>query len=535
MLPRRTWRLYSRRGLTAAQVSDSRPIKWADSALKSVPFSGGRAADDEAQQAFNRAVSMTFGENAAKITPQIMAQAKTRIGGVFNDVAARTSIPLDNELQTDLQDIIDRARLSMGADSVPVVERNAENILNTAAANGGNIGGRAYQDLTQHAGPLDTLMSGNDGGLRNAGGQLRNALDAALARHAAPEDLAALQQARAQWRNMITVAPLTRRADVVGGASPATGDIIPSQLQGVVNQKFGNAAYALPGEVPLNDLAKIGQRFFKESPSSGTSERNFFYRLLEHVASGAAGGAGLGLAEGGGISLMTALHGVAGAAAVPIAARIARAPLQSQWLADKMLQPQQSPLAAAGRAAVPRAAGAAAVQLQGQQDPSLAPPGPSINPATGLPQFNLSDAQREAQQHRRTLTQDIAKRVLSGDLCEHEALVQWVQQNKRDLRQTFGGQGLQNIVRAAALERHARFEKSPSTLFAALTKAPPPAAVKQALARAGAHDTTGILALAMASQPLTTALATRISSGKLTKAGENRIIRALQEGTGAPH
>ena len=80
---------------------------------------------------------------------------------------------------------------------------------------------------------------------------------------------------------MKTIEPLTLRADVVGGATPSTGNINPAGLRAVVNRSFGNAAYAEPGQVPLNDLANIGQRFLKETPSSQTSERSNIFRWLE--------------------------------------------------------------------------------------------------------------------------------------------------------------------------------------------------------------------------------------------------------------
>lgn len=40
----------------------------------------------------------TFGEEADAITPEVYAAAKKRIGGQFNDISARNSLPVDDSL-----------------------------------------------------------------------------------------------------------------------------------------------------------------------------------------------------------------------------------------------------------------------------------------------------------------------------------------------------------------------------------------------------------------------------------------------------
>lgn len=276
--------------IVGAQISESPAVRFLYSQLKKVPFSG--AGNDAAPQqgAFNRAVAQSFGETADKITPDVLLAARGRIGQQFNDVASRTSIPASPQLLTDLQGVVDRAALTTSADSVVPVEKQAMNIINTAAANRGDIGGRAYIDLTAKGGPLDTMMQSSDSGIRRAGIELRNVLDDHLQQAVSPDDLAALKTARTQWKAMKTVEPLTVRADAIGtGATPSTGDISPAALRSVVNQSYNNVAMARPGEIPLNDLARVGQRFLKEPADSGTATREMFTHGLG--ALGALGGA----------------------------------------------------------------------------------------------------------------------------------------------------------------------------------------------------------------------------------------------------
>ncbi|MDE2100793.1 MAG: hypothetical protein KGL39_26340 [Patescibacteria group bacterium] len=266
--------------LNVAQVSRSPAAKYAYSLTSKMPFSGAEPFAEAQRGDWTRAVSNTFGENSDKITPDVLANARQRIGGVFNGVAQRTIIPtsgppgsMGDQFLPDLQNVVTRARVATSADTADAANRAAMNILDTAANNGGNIGGNAYIDLTAKGGPLDDLLESGDSGRRQVGGWLRSVIDNHFQAAASPQDAAALQQARAQWKAMRTVQPLTTRADTPGGATPSTGDISPAALRGAVNQSYDNAAFAPLGQLPLNDLAKIGQRFLKEPGSSGTGER----------------------------------------------------------------------------------------------------------------------------------------------------------------------------------------------------------------------------------------------------------------------
>lgn len=302
------------------------------------PFSGSDAFAGAQQTALNRAVAGTFGETADRITPEVLSDARNRIGGMFNGVAARTSIPMGNDFLTDLQGVVNNARLTMSADSVAPVERQAMNMIDTAGNNGGNIGGRAYIDLTAKGGPLDTMIQSTDSGLRSAGMSLRNVIDNHLQANASPGDVAELQQARSQWKAMKTVEPLTLRADNVGGATPSTGDISAAALRGAVNKSYTNAAVAPLGRIPLNDLAKIGQRFLKEPKSSGTAERNMAGDLMTGAGALAA------TAFGGEHALgMSPLHSVAAMGSSMALNRLAQSVLRNQAIARQQIAGSLNP------------------------------------------------------------------------------------------------------------------------------------------------------------------------------------------------
>jgi hypothetical protein len=220
-------------------------IKSADSALQSVPLSGLQGAAEVQQTALNRAVAQTFGEDADKITPSVLNAACRRIGGVMQDVENRNNIQFDPQLGQDLSGILQNARNSLTEQEFGVVGRPINNLLSTVQ--GGEISGQSYGNLIHKGSPLDAMTNNANSNIANYGGQIREALRDSLQRSLSLDDMSAYQGARAQWKNTKTIEPLTQRADVVGGATPSTGDINPAGLRAVVNRSFGNAAYAEPG------------------------------------------------------------------------------------------------------------------------------------------------------------------------------------------------------------------------------------------------------------------------------------------------
>lgn len=309
-----------------------------------LPLSGSDAFAEAQRTDWMRAVNRTMGETADKITPDVMGDARAHIGGVFNGVAQRTVIPtsgppgsMGDQFLPDLQNVVNRAKVAVSSDTADAAQRAAMNIIDTAANNGGNIGGKAYIDLTAKGGPLDDLLQSADLGRRQVGGWLRDTIDDHFQAAASPQDVAALQQARGQWKAMRTIEPLTLRADTVGGATPSTGDISPAALRFAVNQSYKNAAFAPLGQIPLNDLAKIGQRFLKTPQSSATAERSMAGELLK--GGGGLGAAAFGFEHAG----VPATHGLAATAAALALNRATQGAMRNQWLAHNQIAGSLNP------------------------------------------------------------------------------------------------------------------------------------------------------------------------------------------------
>lgn len=236
-------------------------------------------ANAEAQRdAWMRGVTGTYGDPSGDVGPQALTAAKATVVAPMNDVAGRTNIVAD-PVQTQIGGIIADAQKVLPDNEVAPLLKLAESVGDVRQ--GPVIPGEAYQALTRTGAPLDRLIQSSDPNVSHYAAQIRGALDDGLQASAAPEDVAALQNARWQYKNLLTVAKLAPRAD------PVTGAISPALLRGAVNTNFKNSAFAGAGD--LGELAQIGQAFMKEPPQSGTAPRVKDMLSSLGIGAGAAG------------------------------------------------------------------------------------------------------------------------------------------------------------------------------------------------------------------------------------------------------
>lgn len=303
------------------QMSENQLMKFADSVVNKIPFSGGTVSNAQQQTAFNKAVASTFGETSDKITPEVMNRAKSRLGTVFESVAERTpTVMADEAFDSAMLRAVEVAEQSLTEQQLRPIMRQFDNIIGKFQQGNGQVTGKTYQELTKKGTPLDVAINSSDPGVRNVARQFRSALDEALERSAPADVVADLRKARSQWRAMKTVEDLAEKS--------TTGDVSPALLMGAVRGSYGDMAYGGGGD--LADLARIGQQFLKAPPSSGTAERTLIQNLL------VGGGTGTG-AVGLAMNPHLAPAAIAGGAAALGAGRALGAALRSDALANKLI------------------------------------------------------------------------------------------------------------------------------------------------------------------------------------------------------
>jgi len=294
-----------------AQTSTSPFVNKLDQMIPKIPGSGMGKAIEEQQTSFNRAVAKTFGEDADAITTDVMARAKKRIGREFDHVANNTAIRFDNVLGNDLSKIVQDAGTVLEPAQITPLAQRVTAIANMAKT--GVIDGEAFQAMTKRGAPLDRLMKDADPNKRFYATEIREALNDAMERSATPEMAQRLRQARLEYKNMKTIEDIAEKAP--------TGNVSPLLLMGQVRKSFPNMAYGGGGD--LADLARIGQRFMKQPPNSGTPLGNKVLDVFTHAAPALAGAAiGGGAAYNGGFDPTTDIGlGVGGLLATAAAAR----------------------------------------------------------------------------------------------------------------------------------------------------------------------------------------------------------------------
>lgn len=250
--------------ITAPQIGMSRTGKYADAAIRGLPLSGAREHELAQQQAFNRAVARTFGEDSATITPSEMAAAKQRLGGVINRIENGNQVKLDAQAFNKLAAIETVARAALSDEEFSVVKRQLDNVLAHLTPDD-KLAGTTVGALLRKGGPLDRAIGNNNSNIAHTAQAIKTVVQDALQDSLSPEDMAAYRDARFQYKNMKTIEPLVNKS--------AHGDISPALLNARVTAQFPNRAYDTTGQNHLDRLAKIGQAFLKEPGSSGTAER----------------------------------------------------------------------------------------------------------------------------------------------------------------------------------------------------------------------------------------------------------------------
>lgn len=317
--------------LTAGQVTGRKPLQY----LEAERGRGGNLMESQAEQ-FTAAALRRVGENANRATPEVIDNAFRRLGTEFDYLAQNNTARFDNALIGDLRrSTDDYNNLVSPPNRTPAVDNFLTEITNAAVRSGGNIPGTTYQSLRSRMESAARSM-GNNPEARNAIRDMREALDDAMERSirraGRPDDLQAWQDARRQYRNLLTV----ERAVTGAGEGAAAGLISPAKLRESTVSTQGRRNYAR-GHGDFADLARSGVQVMSPLPNSGTAGR----MSAQNLGAGAmslAGGIGGG-AYSGGDPTSTAAGFLLGALAPRAAGRAATSRVGRAYLGNQVATP----------------------------------------------------------------------------------------------------------------------------------------------------------------------------------------------------
>ena len=275
--------------LDAAQATGSKMLERVKAALNDNPITAGAQHEFSGvqKQAYNKAIAKTMGEDASSITPEVIQQAKTRLGANYDDIASRNSIHLDKELQTNLNAIRTEAEQTLvDPNQFKAIDRQLQNIISKAEEQGGGLHGEQYQSVKK---VLDKLGKSKDTDVAGYAREIKDALLDGLTRTTKKfgneKDVALLKETNKQYGNM-------KKIEDIALKDPE-GNVSPSLLYNSLATK-GKRWSFYQDDPQLAKLAAAGKIILPEKvPNSGTTSR-----LLAQAIPAAVGGAAYGAYEG---------------------------------------------------------------------------------------------------------------------------------------------------------------------------------------------------------------------------------------------
>jgi hypothetical protein len=261
--------------LRYGQVADSRIIRYLDDITAPESSNAAQRTAVTTDAARSMGITPEFAAAndlpAGQITPKVMQAAQKLNGGVMNDVESSTTIqgqPALN-LATNMRNIAaDAAKTPSAFDDV---KAHIKDVIDSIDRNSGVLPGKVYGDLVAHGTPLDVALNADNSVVRTYAGRIKEALQDAMEASATPENAARYAQARLQYKNMMTLAPLVNKG--------IPGQISPLLLQGAANRSFTGNAFRGAGQ--LGSLGDVSQQFLKPPPQSGTEPREFVRDLIQ--------------------------------------------------------------------------------------------------------------------------------------------------------------------------------------------------------------------------------------------------------------
>jgi hypothetical protein len=254
-----------------------------------------RRIKTEVAEQYTQAASRSIGEDAPRLTPDVIRRARIRIGRVFERVANNLPIRRDRALGDELV-AIERQVFDFG--HTDEVHRRISALINHINNNFidsvrrgrpyAQMDGRTYQAITTHGAELQRAIDGVDTNIAYFAGRIRSALDDAMERSVTKavndaqsfgrpggpaqirarelqQNLQDLRQAREQWYNMRVLS----QAVAGPGEQAAQGLVLPERLRSAMTSGIDNKLSWASERSSLGNLAAAGAAVLEPYRPSG--------------------------------------------------------------------------------------------------------------------------------------------------------------------------------------------------------------------------------------------------------------------------
>ncbi len=291
---------------------------------------GQRIAGEQAEE-FTSAVLRTAGIDAKRATADVLDEASTRIGGVFDDVVRGIDVTPDQSVLVKMSNALDEYRQLAPRDTAPPIFENINMRLVDAFRAGVPIPANTIKTWRSTVSKLTRSASAAERAAAiEAVEALDDALEQALIAAGRADDVARLTTARGQYRNLLAI----EKAASGAGENAAAGILSPSAVRNAVVVQ-GRGAYATGRRGEIADLARAGEAIMKPLPRPGTAGE--LSALGVPTGIGVSAGAALGSSIGGAPG--AAIGGLTGALLPPAYRALRTTPAGQSWLANQAVQP----------------------------------------------------------------------------------------------------------------------------------------------------------------------------------------------------
>jgi hypothetical protein len=254
---------------TPGQVSGSRALQQMEARLESSPMTSGpfNTIKNQNQATLNRTVAASIGEQADVVDSAVLNAAENRLGNVFERVADRVPRAVIGDdivdglatIEREAADILDK----------PLLDNKLVKKVFDVAANGTATGAqlRSLSSKLGVAGKYQFTSPNGDRMLGDALFQVKDMVDEMVARNLDDATREVFNQARGQYRNLMT---LLSRNNIV---NPSSGNVSGPNLAGALMQRDRSGFTFGRNTSDLYDAARFSQAFRPIVGDSGTATR----------------------------------------------------------------------------------------------------------------------------------------------------------------------------------------------------------------------------------------------------------------------
>ena len=247
--------------LSIDELTSSKAWKNVQKVSQEMPFSGQSAFRDTQMDAFNEALTGTFGKPVKRITPEVMNRAFKEVGSEFDNLGKGKTFNFGDSFKSQIDDIITEGKSTASADALKNFENALNEVVYKNADEAGNISGEKLSFVRSRLNKLARKASNYD--TQELLKDLENAVIDVMTEG---DDVAkgALSAAKQKYKNLLVVEPLAAKAK--GGAISTT------QLANRVARIYGRE-YTRGRAGDIGELARIGYELLPELGGSDTMQK----------------------------------------------------------------------------------------------------------------------------------------------------------------------------------------------------------------------------------------------------------------------